>query len=207
MSNNPGTNPATTPRAGHASADRRSVRTTGTVVLTSPLRFALSGLALTAGFAYVLETEDQFKRAAWFGLLFAALTAAWFVVGSFLAAVDTVTAYRAAVGVGLASFGLWAIGQGVTSPEWIDDVGDLEEPLTRLRLLLAGVVTLVTAGVLVTAGRVAPATGGTRHRSARIAGVVTLTLGLVAVVLTARAQAYFDPEGPVKRSLAELLTR
>lgn len=179
---------------------------TRALVLTSPVRFALSAVALTAGFAYVLEAEDQFKRAAWFGLAFAALTGAWFVVGSFLAAVDTVGVYRYAIGVGLASAALWLVGRGVSSPEWIDDVGELEEPLTRLRLILAGVVTLVAGVVLLTAGRIAAVTEGPRHRAARIAGVVTFAVGLIAVLLTARSQAYFDPEGSDLRSLVMLLT-
>jgi hypothetical protein len=185
---------------------RPGPRSSRTLVLTSPVRFALSAAALTAGFAYVLEAEDQFKRAAWFGLAFAALTGAWFVVGSFLAAVDTVGVYRYAIGVGLASAVLWIVGRGVSSPEWIDDVGELQEPLTRLRLGLAGVVTVAAAGVLLTARRIAAATEGPRHRAARLAGVVSLAVGLLAVLLTARSQAYFDPDGSELRSLATLLT-
>ena len=35
---------------------------------------------MAAGFSYVLEAEDQFHRAVWYGLLFAVLTSAWFIV-------------------------------------------------------------------------------------------------------------------------------
>jgi hypothetical protein len=48
---------------------------------------------VSAGFAYVLEAEDQFHRSVWFGVMFAGLTGAWFILGSFLALIDTIAVW------------------------------------------------------------------------------------------------------------------
>jgi hypothetical protein len=37
-----------------------------------------------------LEAEDQFHRSVWFGVMFAGITGAWFILGSFLGFVDTI---------------------------------------------------------------------------------------------------------------------
>jgi hypothetical protein len=41
-----------------------------TIIMNSPLRHATGALAISAGFAYVLEAEDQFHRSIWFGVMF-----------------------------------------------------------------------------------------------------------------------------------------
>jgi YjbE family integral membrane protein len=61
--------------------------------MNSPLRHATGALAVSAGFAYVLEAEDQFHRSVWFGVMFAAITGAWFILGSFLALIDAVAVW------------------------------------------------------------------------------------------------------------------
>jgi hypothetical protein len=64
-----------------------------TLIVNSPLRHATGALAVSAGFAYVLEAEDQFHRSVWFGVVFAGLTGAWFILGSFLALIDTIAVW------------------------------------------------------------------------------------------------------------------
>jgi hypothetical protein len=64
-------------------------RSSASQVLDSPLRHVAAAIAVSSGFAYVLEAEDQFHRAVWFGVLFAAITGGWFIIGSFLTLVDT----------------------------------------------------------------------------------------------------------------------
>jgi hypothetical protein len=64
-----------------------------TVIMNSPLRHATGALAVSAGFAYVLEAEDQFHRSVWFGVMFAGITGAWFILGSFLALIDAIAVW------------------------------------------------------------------------------------------------------------------
>ena len=61
-----------------------------TIIMNSPLRHTTGALAVSAGFAYVLEAEDQFHRSIWFGVMFAGITGAWFILGSFLALIDAI---------------------------------------------------------------------------------------------------------------------
>jgi hypothetical protein len=170
-------------------------RMTASTILASRARFTVAALTISTGFSYVLEAEDQFKRATWFGLLFAALTGAWFIVGSFLAAVDTVGVWAMTALIGAASFALWGIGLSVTQPAWLDDVGDVDEPLTRLRLVLAVLVLVGATIVLVRASRAKTVDQGRGPAAARLGGMAVLVVGILIVVLTAKAQAYFEQEG------------
>ena len=79
-----------------------------TLIVNSPLRHATGALAVSAGFAYVLEAEDQFHRSVWFGVVFAGLTGAWFILGSFLALIDTIAVWWAGVVLVVLALGLWA---------------------------------------------------------------------------------------------------
>jgi len=96
-----------------------------TLIVTSPLRHATGALAVSAGFAYVLEAEDQFHRSVWFGVMFAGLTGAWFILGSFLALIDTVAVWWTAVALVVLALGLWGVGLAVVTPGEVDDAGSL----------------------------------------------------------------------------------
>ena len=111
-----------------------------TLIVNSPLRHATGALAVSAGFAYVLEAEDQFHRSVWFGVMFAGLTGAWFILGSFLALIDTIAVWWTAVVLVVLALGLWGVGLAAVDPGEVDDVGSLDEPLTVLRVVLAVLV-------------------------------------------------------------------
>ena len=87
-----------------------------TLIVTSPLRHATGALAVSAGFAYVLEAEDQFHRSVWFGVMFAGLTGAWFILGSFLALIDTVAVWWTAVTLVVLAWGSGASGSPLSRP-------------------------------------------------------------------------------------------
>ena len=108
-----------------------------TIIMNSPLRHATGALAVSAGFAYVLEAEDQFHRSIWFGVMFAGITGAWFILGSFLALIDAIAVWWSAVVLVVLALGLWSVGLVAVAPGEVDDVGSLDEPLTVLRVLLA----------------------------------------------------------------------
>src|SRR3954451_20260021 len=81
----------------------------GTLIVNSPLRHATGALAVSAGFAYVLEAEDQFHRSVWFGVMIAGLTGAWFILGSFLALIDTIAVWWTVVVLVILALGLWGV--------------------------------------------------------------------------------------------------
>ena len=116
-----------------------------TVIVNSPLRHATGALAVSAGFAYVLEAEDQFHRSVWFGVMFAGITGAWFILGSFLALIDAIAVWWTAVVLVVLALGLWGVGLLTVAPGEVDDVGSLDEPLTVLRVLLAILVGAAAA--------------------------------------------------------------
>ena len=91
--------------------------------MNSPLRHATGALAVSAGFAYVLEAEDQFHRSVWFGVMFAGLTGAWFILGSFLALIDTIAVWWTGVVLVVLALGLWGVGLAAVAPGEVDDVG------------------------------------------------------------------------------------
>jgi hypothetical protein len=164
----------------------------GTLIVNSPLRHATGALAVSAGFAYVLEAEDQFHRSVWFGVMFAGLTGAWFILGSFLALIDTIAVWWAVVVVVILALGLWGVGlAAVAAPGEVDDVGSLDEPLTMLRVLLA-VLVAVSAGLTLLMQRRRWPGWLVRHSAA--AGALVLILGLAATTGAAVAQA-FSPTG------------
>jgi hypothetical protein len=164
----------------------------GTLIVDSPLRHATGALAVSAGFAYVLEAEDQFHRSVWFGVMFAGLTGAWFILGSFLALIDTLAVWWTAVVLVILALGLWGVGlAAVAAPGEVDDVGSLDEPLTVLRVLLAVLVALAAALTLLMRRRRWP---GWLVRHSAAAGVLVLILGLTATTGAAVAQA-FSPTG------------
>jgi hypothetical protein len=134
-------------------------------VLGSPLRYVAAAIAISSGFAYVLEAEDQFHRAIWFGVLFAAITGGWFIIGSFLTLVDTRATWQLLVALSGGSLALWGVGQFVEASEAVDDVGHVSEPLTQVRL--AAAVLLIALGLLTlrarrlrNSGRAAVVAGG-----------------------------------------------
>ncbi len=160
---------------------------------------------MAAGFSYVLEAEDQFHRAVWYGLLFAVLTSAWFIVGSFLTAADTVATWWSSAAVASSSFVLWLLGRLAPAPENIDDVGDLSEPLTQVRFALALIVLGLAAVVLLGLTTDRPPVGERLAGSALPLGVAALAVGLLVTLLAADAQSFFG-EGE-HRSLAQLSAR
>ena len=158
-----------------------------TVIMNSPLRHATGALAVSAGFAYVLEAEDQFHRSVWFGVMFAAITGAWFILGSFLALIDAIAVWWTALALVVGALGLWGVGLVAVAPGEVDDVGSLDEPLTVLRVLLALLVG-AAAALTLSMGRRRWPVWLARHSAA--AGVVVLVLGLAATTGAAVAQAF-----------------
>jgi hypothetical protein len=165
-------------------------RSPASQVLDSPLRYVAAAIAVSSGFAYVLEAEDQFHRAIWFGVLFAAVTGGWFIIGSFLTLVDTRATWQLLVALSGGSLALWGVGQFVEASEAVDDVGDVSEPLTQVRL--AAAVLLIALGLLTLRAR--------RHRlrnsgrAAAVAGIVVFVLGILGTVIAATVQS-FSVEG------------
>ena len=158
-----------------------------TIIMNSPLRHATGALAVSAGFAYVLEAEDQFHRSVWFGVMFAAITGAWFILGSFLALIDAVAVWWTAVVLVVGALGLWGVGLVAIAPGEVDDVGSLDEPLTVLRVLLALLVGAAAALTLSMGRRRWP---DWLTRRATAAGALVLVLGLAATTGAAVAQAF-----------------
>jgi hypothetical protein len=164
----------------------------GSLIVDSPLRHATGALAVSAGFAYVLEAEDQFHRSVWFGVMFAGLTGAWFILGSFLALIDTLAVWWTVVVLVILALGLWGVGlTAVAAPREVDDVGSLDEPLTVLRVLLAVLVAALAGLTLLMRRRRWP---GWLVRHSAAAGALVLILGLGATTGAAVAQA-FSPTG------------
>jgi hypothetical protein len=165
-------------------------RSSASQVLDSPLRHVTAAIAVSSGFAYVLEAEDQFHRAVWFGVLFAAITGGWFIIGSFLTLVDTRATWQLLVALSVGSLTLWGVGQFVEASEAVDDVGDVGEPLTQVRLTAA--LLLIALGLLALRVR--------RHsllksgRAAAVAGIVVFVLGIFGTVIAATVQS-FSAEG------------
>jgi len=158
-----------------------------TIIVNSPLRHATGALAVSAGFAYVLEAEDQFHRSIWFGVMFAGITGAWFILGSFLALIDAIAVWWSAVVLVVLALGLWSVGLVAVAPGEVDDVGSLDEPLTVLRVALALLVGAAAALTLSMGRRRWPVWLG-RHSAAT--GVLVLVLGLAATTGAAVAQAF-----------------
>jgi hypothetical protein len=158
-----------------------------TVIVNSPLRHATGALAVSAGFAYVLEAEDQFHRSVWFGVMFAGITGAWFILGSFLARIDTVAVWWTAVVLVVLALGLWGVGLVAVAPGEVDDVGSLDEPLTVLRVLLA---ILVGASAALTFSMWRRRWPGWLARHSKAAGALVLIVGLAATTGAAVAQAF-----------------
>ena len=157
-------------------------------VLDSPLRYVAAAIAVSSGFAYVLEAEDQFHRAIWFGVLFAAITGGWFIIGSFLTLVDTRATWQLLVALSGGSLALWGVGQFVEASEAVDDVGHVSEPLTQVRL--AAAVLLIALGLLTLRARRLRNSG----RAAVVAGIVVFVLGILGTVIAATVQS-FSVEG------------
>jgi hypothetical protein len=162
-----------------------------TLIVDSPLRHATGALAVSTGFAYVLEAEDQFHRSVWFGVMFAGLTGAWFILGSFLALVDTIAVWWTGVVLVVLALGLWGVGLVAVAPGDVDDVGSLDEPLTVLRVLLA-ILVGASAGLTLSMRRRRWPSLLVRHSAA--AGALVLLAGLAATTGAAVAQA-FSPTG------------
>jgi hypothetical protein len=158
-----------------------------TVIMNSPLRHATGALAVSAGFAYVLEAEDQFHRSVWFGVMFAGITGAWFILGSFLALIDAIAVWWTAVVLVVLALGLWGVGLIAVAPGEVDDVGSLDEPLTVLRVLLAILVGASAALTLSMGRRHWP---GWLSRHSTAAGALVLAVGLAATTGAAVAQAF-----------------
>jgi hypothetical protein len=158
-----------------------------TVIMNSPLRHATGALAVSLGFAYVLEAEDQFHRSVWFGVVFAGITGAWFILGSFLALVDAIAVWWSAVVMVVLALGLWGVGLVAVAPGEVDDVGSLDEPLTVLRVLLA-IFVGASAVLTLSMGRRRWPGWLTRHSAA--AGALVLVVGLAATTGAAIAQAF-----------------
>ncbi len=158
-----------------------------TVIMNSPLRHATGALAVSAGFAYVLEAEDQFHRSVLFGVMFAGITGAWFILGSFLALIDAIAVWWTAVVLVVLALGLWGVGLVAVAPGEVDDVGSLDEPLTVLRVLLAILVGASAALTLSMGRRHWP---GWLSRHSTAAGALVLAVGLAATTGAAVAQAF-----------------
>ena len=170
--------------------NRIASRSSRSLVMDSPLRYVAAALAVSSGFAYVLEAEDQFHRAIWFGVLFAAITGGWFIVGSFLTLVDTRATWQLLVALAAGSLALWGIGQFVEASEEVDDVGALTEPLTQVRLVAA--LLLILLGLLALHAPLDRLFSSVR--GAAYAGLVVFVLGILATVVAATAQS-FSAEG------------
>jgi hypothetical protein len=168
--------------------------------VNSPLRHATGALAVSAGFAYVLEAEDQFHRSVWFGVMFAGLTGAWFILGSFLALIDTIAVRWTGVVLVVLALGLWGVGLAAVAPGEVDDVGSLDEPLTVLRVVLA-VLVGVSAGLTLSTWRRRWPGWLVRHTAT--AGILVLLVGLAATTGAAVAQA-FSPTGDCGPTVASL---
>jgi hypothetical protein len=158
-----------------------------TIIVNSPLRHATGALAVSAGFAYVLEAEDQFHRSIWFGVMFAGITGAWFILGSFLALIDAIAVWWTAVVLVVLALGLWGVGLVTVAPGEVDDVGSLDEPLTVLRVLLA---LLVGAGAALTFSMRRRRWPGWLVRHSTAVGALVLVVGLAATTGAAVAQAF-----------------
>ena len=158
-----------------------------TIIMNSPLRHATGALAVSAGFAYVLEAEDQFHRSIWFGVMFAGITGAWFILGSFLALIDAIAVWWSAVVLVVLALGLWSVGLIAVAPGEVDDVGSLDEPLTVLRVLLA---ILVGASAAITFSMRRRRWPDRLARHAPAAGALVLVVGLAATTGAAVAQAF-----------------
>ena len=163
-------------------------RSSASQVLDSPLRHVAAAIAVSSGFAYVLEAEDQFHRAIWFGVLFAAITGGWFIIGSFLTLVDTRATWQLLVALSVGSLALWGVGQFVEASEAVDDVGDVSEPLTQVRL--AAALLLIALGLFALRAR-SPAQF---RPTAAVAGIVVFVLGIFGTVIAATVQS-FSAEG------------
>ena len=148
-----------------------------TLIVNSPLRHATGALAVCAGFAYVLEAEDQFHRSVWFGVMFAGLTGAWFILGSFLALIDTIAVWWTGVLLVVLALGLRGVGLAAVAPGEVDDVGSLDEPLTVLRVVLAVLVGASAGLTLSTRRRRWPGLAGAAYRHDRNPGVASRTGG------------------------------
>ena len=158
-----------------------------TVIMNSPLRHATGALAVSAGFAYVLEAEDQFHRSVWFGVMFAAITGAWFILGSFLALIDAIAVWWTALALVVGALGLWGVGLVAVAPGEVDDVGSLDEPLTVLRVVLT---LLVGASAALTFSMRRRRWPDRLARHAPAAGALVLVVGLAATTGAAIAQAF-----------------
>jgi hypothetical protein len=144
-------------------------------------------LAVSAGFAYVLEAEDQFHRSIWFGVMFAGITGAWFILGSFLALIDAIAVWWSAVVLVVLALGLWSVGLVAVAPGEVDDVGSLDEPLTVLRVVLT---LLVGASAALTFSMRRRRWPDRLARHAPAAGALVLVVGLAATTGAAIAQAF-----------------
>ena len=173
----------------HGVGERRS---SASQVLDSPLRHVAAAIAVSSGFAYVLEAEDQFHRAVWFGVLFAAITGGWFIIGSFLTLVDTRATWQLLVGLSVGSLALWGVGQFVEASEAVDDVGDVSEPLTQVRL--AAALLLIALGLFALRARHHHHRLLNSGRAAAVAGIVVFVLGIFGTVIAATGQS-FSAEG------------
>jgi drug/metabolite transporter (DMT)-like permease len=167
-------------------------RSPASQVLDSPLRYVAAAIAVSSGFAYVLEAEDQFHRAVWFGVLFAAITGGWFIIGSFLTLVDTRATWQLLVGLSVGSLALWGVGQFVEASEAVDDVGDVSEPLTQVRL--AAALLLIALGLFALRARHHHHRLLNSGRAAAVAGIVVFVLGIFGTVIAATVQS-FSAEG------------
>ena len=158
-----------------------------TIIMNSPLRHTTGALAVSAGFAYVLEAEDQFHRSIWFGVMFAGITGAWFILGSFLALIDAIAVWWSAVVLVVLALGLWSVGLVAVAPGEVDDVGSLDEPLTVLRVVLT---LLVGASAALTFSMRRRRWPDRLARHAPAAGALVLVVGLAATTGAAIAQAF-----------------
>jgi hypothetical protein len=123
--------------------------------------------------------------------MFAGLTGAWFILGSFLALIDTIAVWWTGVVLVVLALGLWGVGLAAVAPGEVDDVGSLDEPLTVLRVVLAVLVGASAGLTLSTWRRRWP---GWLVRHTATAGIVVLLAGLAATTGAAVAQA-FSPTG------------
>jgi manganese oxidase len=154
--------------------------------LRSPLRFVAAAAAATAGLAHVVEAEDQFHVAFWFGAAFAVVTIGLLFAAAMLVRADTRTAWRATGLVAASSVLVWLTGVAIGVPTRLDDLGRWTQPLAVVYLAAAGLVLVCGALALTrrVAGRFAPrASGG----PAVLAGALVLVLGLTATGSAAAA--------------------
>jgi succinate dehydrogenase hydrophobic anchor subunit len=120
-------------------------------------------------------------------VMFAGITGAWFILGSFLALIDAIAVWWSAVALAVLAIGLWGVGLVAVAPGEVDDVGSLDEPLTVLRVLLA---ILVGASAALTFSMRRRRWPDWLARRAPAAGAVVLVVGLVATTGAAVAQAF-----------------